>query len=103
MWRNCTLWNPDEDRKSTRLNSSHMSISYAVFCLKKKKATGRGVTFAAREALRHLGMSLHGARVVVQGYGTVGSVAAYLLSDLGCAAVAASDSGGSAFGIRGGR
>src|SRR5690242_21157310 len=28
---------PDaEDRKSTRLNSSHMSISYAVFCLKKK-------------------------------------------------------------------
>src|SRR5690242_21386707 len=26
-----------QDRKSTRLNSSHMSISYAVFCLKKKK------------------------------------------------------------------
>src|SRR5689334_24080319 len=27
----------EEDRKSTRLNSSHSSISYAVFCLKKKK------------------------------------------------------------------
>src|SRR6266508_6399989 len=27
----------DEDRKSTRLNSSHVAISYAVFCLKKKK------------------------------------------------------------------
>src|SRR5438477_2252256 len=27
------------DRKSTRLNSSHMSISYAVFCLKKKNRT----------------------------------------------------------------
>src|SRR5690348_17387758 len=27
----------DRDRKSTRLNSSHPSISYAVFCLKKKK------------------------------------------------------------------
>src|SRR5438309_4503655 len=27
------------DRKSTRLNSSHSSISYAVFCLKKKKTT----------------------------------------------------------------
>src|SRR5689334_24667772 len=27
-----------EDRKSTRLNSSHSSISYAVFCLKKKKS-----------------------------------------------------------------
>src|SRR5438309_8692374 len=28
-----------QDRKSTRLNSSHSSISYAVFCLKKKKRT----------------------------------------------------------------
>src|SRR2546426_1982376 len=28
---------PSEDRKSTRLNSSHLVISYAVFCLKKKK------------------------------------------------------------------
>src|SRR3989442_6253067 len=28
-----------EDRKSTRLNSSHVRISYAVFCLKKKKQT----------------------------------------------------------------
>src|SRR5437773_4420520 len=32
------LGNPEElDRKSTRLNSSHITISYAVFCLKKKK------------------------------------------------------------------
>src|SRR3712207_6857106 len=29
----------EEDRKSTRLNSSHANISYAVFCLKKKKET----------------------------------------------------------------
>src|SRR5256885_12148261 len=29
--------NPPTDRKSTRLNSSHLVISYAVFCLKKKK------------------------------------------------------------------
>ena len=33
------LFMTDEDRKSTRLNSSHGSISYAVFCLKKKKGT----------------------------------------------------------------
>src|SRR3712207_7496929 len=35
---------PDEqqDRKSTRLNSSHANISYAVFCLKKKNARGHG-------------------------------------------------------------
>src|SRR2546426_5911299 len=30
-----------EDRKSTRLNSSHLVISYAVFCLKKKKKTNQ--------------------------------------------------------------
>src|SRR5690625_2618076 len=30
-----------EDRKSTRLNSSHVAISYAVFCLKKKNTTAR--------------------------------------------------------------
>src|SRR5690242_21201723 len=32
---------PGIDRKSTRLNSSHMSISYAVFCLKKKNTRSR--------------------------------------------------------------
>src|SRR5207253_9113231 len=31
------LTNEEKDRKSTRLNSSHVAISYAVFCLKKKK------------------------------------------------------------------
>src|SRR3712207_8532345 len=31
------LWPRVEDRKSTRLNSSHANISYAVFCLKKKQ------------------------------------------------------------------
>src|SRR5438094_5884624 len=31
----------DTDRKSTRLNSSHRTISYAVFCLKKKNASGK--------------------------------------------------------------
>src|SRR3712207_7004611 len=34
---------PDGDRKSTRLNSSHANISYAVFCLKKKKKN-EGIT-----------------------------------------------------------
>src|SRR4051812_49823445 len=38
----------DQDRKSTRLNSSHMSISYAVFCLKKKKKTIDHVSDASR-------------------------------------------------------
>src|SRR6266576_5408071 len=34
---NCWPLLPRKDRKSTRLNSSHVEISYAVFCLKKKK------------------------------------------------------------------
>src|SRR5256885_8144511 len=34
-------WLGFSDRKSTRLNSSHLVISYAVFCLKKKKVDGR--------------------------------------------------------------
>src|SRR6266498_4177357 len=33
----CVIGRPARDRKSTRLNSSHVRISYAVFCLKKKK------------------------------------------------------------------
>src|SRR2546427_9316883 len=35
---------PARDRKSTRLNSSHSQISYAVFCLKKKKKTSTNST-----------------------------------------------------------
>src|SRR3712207_7450442 len=37
------------DRKSTRLNSSHANISYAVFCLKKKKLTKMKVTWKIRK------------------------------------------------------
>src|SRR2546427_6976100 len=37
QWRLCGLDLQKADRKSTRLNSSHSQISYAVFCLKKKK------------------------------------------------------------------
>src|SRR5258708_13408249 len=36
-WRVSDAGRADRDRKSTRLNSSHQIISYAVFCLKKKK------------------------------------------------------------------
>src|SRR5690554_2903774 len=37
------------DRKSTRLNSSHVRISYAVFCLKKKKKTTKTKTICTRK------------------------------------------------------
>src|SRR3712207_7749628 len=39
--RFAVMANSGSDRKSTRLNSSHANISYAVFCLKKKKTTKR--------------------------------------------------------------
>src|SRR2546426_9266056 len=41
------------DRKSTRLNSSHLVISYAVFCLKKKKKSQTLTTHAAHERQQH--------------------------------------------------
>src|SRR5438874_3906618 len=37
LWADILKWLETTDRKSTRLNSSHVEISYAVFCLKKKK------------------------------------------------------------------
>ena len=55
-------------------------------------ATGRGVMIAAREAASKVGLSLDGARVVVQGYGNVGYIAARLLAEQGCTLVGAADS-----------
>src|SRR5215469_18471762 len=40
---------PTRDRKSTRLNSSHVEISYAVFCLKKKKKKKAGSKMKKRK------------------------------------------------------
>src|SRR5207248_5100414 len=45
------------DRKSTRLNSSHRTISYAVFCLKKKKRTNNNKH--AIDSYMHQQLSLH--------------------------------------------
>src|SRR2546430_4808705 len=42
---------PDKDRKSTRLNSSHSQISYAVFCLKKKKRDNPTLTNRIAETI----------------------------------------------------
>src|SRR3989442_11439876 len=46
------------DRKSTRLNSSHVRISYAVFCLKKKKRVCVELVFDAAHQLNPLGGGL---------------------------------------------
>src|SRR5690625_6115986 len=67
---NCSLscCSSARDRKSTRLNSSHVAISYAVFCLKKKdisvKLVAGGATVDTQFAL--LPMLLHLLRITPQ-------------------------------------
>jgi glutamate dehydrogenase (NAD(P)+) len=58
------------------------------------EATGRGVAFCARQAAERLGVPLAGGRVVIQGFGNVGSVTARLLSEIGSRIVAISDVSG---------
>src|SRR2546430_11066862 len=50
-----------EDRKSTRLNSSHSQISYAVFCLKKKK-NSKGLGASDKRAVRTFDAAVEGHR-----------------------------------------
>ena len=69
--------------------------------LGRVEATGRGVMYAAREAAHHLDMPLAGARVIVQGFGNVGSVAARLMEEYGCKVVGVSDMYGAIYNPRG--
>ncbi len=69
--------------------------------LGRREATGRGVMFTTREALKHLGMPVEGARVAVQGFGNVGAIGAELLQELGCTIVAVSDSRGGIYNPKG--
>lgn len=62
--------------------------------LGRREATGRGCMLVAKEALAHLGMSVKGTTVAVQGFGNVGSVAAQLLAREGCKVVAIGDRSG---------
>jgi glutamate dehydrogenase (NAD(P)+) len=58
------------------------------------EATGRGVSLVAFEELQHLGISPSEARVVVQGFGNVGSVAAKMFAARGCKVIGISDISG---------
>jgi len=59
--------------------------------LGRREATGRGCMFVTKEALAHLGMTVRGTTVAVQGFGNVGSITAQLLTREGCKVVAVSD------------
>ena len=57
----------------------------------RREATGRGIVYTLYQAARRLGQELRGRRVVVQGFGNVGSVAARLLWREGCVIAGVSD------------
>jgi glutamate dehydrogenase (NAD(P)+) len=67
----------------------------------RNEATGRGVVFAIQEACRRTGLPLEGARVVVQGFGNAGSIAARLLRASGAQVVGISDSRGGVYNAKG--
>ena len=69
--------------------------------LGRVKATGRGVFVIAREAARRQSVPLQGARVAVQGFGNVGSVAAELFATHGAKVVAVQDHTGTVFNPNG--
>jgi glutamate dehydrogenase (NAD(P)+) len=69
--------------------------------LGRREATARGCMIVTKEALKHLGMPLKGARVVVQGFGNVGSIAAELLQKEGCTIIGASDVSGGLYDEKG--
>jgi glutamate dehydrogenase (NAD(P)+) len=67
----------------------------------RREATGRGCMLVTREALKHLGLPMKGAKVVVQGFGNVGSIAAELLEEQGACVVAVSDVSGAVHNEKG--
>jgi len=69
--------------------------------LGRREATGRGCMIVTREALKKLRMPVAGTRVVVQGFGNVGSIAAQLMEDQGMTIVAVSDKSGGVFNPKG--
>lgn len=69
--------------------------------LGRREATGRGVMIVARESARHLGFDLRGARVAVQGFGNVGSIAAELLAREGARIIGVTDWKGGVHNARG--
>jgi len=67
----------------------------------RNEATARGCVFVVREACKKMKIDLKKATVAVQGYGNAGSIAAYLLADMGAKIVAVSDSKGGVINERG--
>jgi glutamate dehydrogenase (NAD(P)+) len=69
--------------------------------LGRREATGRGCMIVTREALKQLNMPVPGTRVVVQGFGNVGSISAQLMQEQGMKIIAVSDKDGGLYNPKG--
>ncbi len=69
--------------------------------LGRESSTGRGVSYLLQEAAKDMDMDLQGARVVVQGFGNVGSWSARLIQQLGCRVIGVSGVDGGVYNAGG--
>ncbi|HET9101551.1 MAG TPA: Glu/Leu/Phe/Val dehydrogenase [Acidobacteriaceae bacterium] len=67
----------------------------------RRAATGRGVRVVCLQALKHLKMPVEGCRIIVQGFGNVGSNAAELLAEVGCKIIGIAEYDGGLYNANG--
>jgi glutamate dehydrogenase (NAD(P)+) len=101
--------NTNEETMAWIMDTFSMQVGYSVpgvvtgkpivigGSLGRREATGRGVVYCVQEASGLLKIPLQGARVVVQGFGNVGSVTAALLDELGARVIAVGDVNGALY------
>jgi glutamate dehydrogenase (NAD(P)+) len=105
--------NTNEETMAWIMDTYSMQVGYSVpgvvtgkpivigGSLGRREATGRGVVYCVQEACTLQKIPLQGARVVVQGFGNVGSVTAALMHELGARVIAVSDVQGGVYHPRG--
>jgi glutamate dehydrogenase (NAD(P)+) len=67
----------------------------------RREATGRGVSVVCDQALKYLGMSIEGCRVIVQGFGNVGSYSAKLMAEKGYTIIGIAEHDGALYNSKG--
>ena len=105
--------NTNEETMAWIMDTYSMQVGYSVpgvvtgkpivigGSLGRREATGRGVVYCVQEACTRQKMPIQGARLVIQGFGNVGSVAAALMHELGARVIAVSDVQGGVYHARG--
>jgi glutamate dehydrogenase (NAD(P)+) len=105
--------NTNEETMAWIMDTYSMQVGYSVpgvvtgkpivigGSLGRREATGRGVVYCVQEACSLRKIPLQGARLVVQGFGNVGSVTAALMHELGARVIAVSDVQGGIYHTRG--